>query len=87
MGATEWDGKERRTDDLSSVLYYRVELIEKKIEKFDDILSKAILELNTVKIETQAVAKSEGKLSGAIYGVGGSVLVTVLGLALGKVFG
>lgn len=87
MGATEWDGKERRTDDLSSVLYYRVELIEKKIEKFDDILSKAILELNTVKIETQNVAKSEGKLSGAIYGVGGSVIVTVLGLALGKIFG
>lgn len=87
MGTTEWDGKERRTDDLSSVLYYRVELIEKKIEKFDDILSKAILELNTVKIETQNVAKSEGKLSGVIYGVGGSVIVTVLGLALGKVFG
>lgn len=87
MGTTEWDGKDRRADDLSSVLYYRVELMEKKIDKFEDVLTKAILELNTVKIETQVVAKNEGKLSGTIYGIGGSVIITILGLALGKVFG
>lgn len=88
---TEWDGHtERRVDDgvrRESDLYkntpldnivWRFESNEKKIDKIDEKVDTLTIGFTTLKVEMLNLAKDEGKLSGAIYGIGGAVVTAVI---------
>lgn len=81
----EWDGVEERQktirgehDDPLGVLFHRVNTSEKMINDIDGKVETLTIGFATLKIEMQNLAKDEGKLSGAMYGVGGAIVTGVL---------
>lgn len=76
----EWDGKDRRhQEDPTSLVLYRLDKIEVKLDGMESTVSKLLLDHTTFKVETQATARAEGKVSGAIWGIVGSIVVGVIG--------
>lgn len=81
----EWDGQERRVPDVSSIVSYRLDQVEKKIDKLDTNVGDLIKDNISMKAELANVAKSEGKISGAIYGIGSSIVLAVITAVVGLV--
>lgn len=77
MGNGGWNGEDRREIPLD-LLLYKVENTEKKIEKIDEKVTELTIGFSTMKVEMANMAKSEGKLSGAIYGIGGAILTAII---------
>lgn len=76
-----WNGEERRENngETTALIIYRLDQAEKKVESLEgkfNTFNNGFIEL---KAELSHVAKNEGKTSGAISGVVGSLLV---GMAL-----
>lgn len=81
----EWDGQERRVPDVSSIVSYRLDQVEKKIDKLDTNVGELVKDNISMKSELSNVAKSEGKISGAIYGIGSSIILAVVTAVVGMV--
>ena len=81
----EWDGHDRRAQDTSAIVTYRLDLVEKKLDKLDGSVGEIIKDTITMKAELASIAKSEGKTSGAVYGVGSSIIMAVLTALVGMV--
>ena len=87
-GENTYDGKTERREggEVSALIIYRVGEVEKKVEKLDDKFHDLNINFTGLKSELGHVAKSEGKLSGAIYGVASAVIVAIIGIILQKTF-
>lgn len=72
-----WSGEERREIPLELIIH-KVESTEKKIEKIDEKVTELTIGFSIIKVEMANLAKSEGKISGAIYGIGGAILTTII---------
>lgn len=88
MTGEKWDGEERRNDfNTTSLILYRMGKVEEKVEELDRNVDKLTIDFNVLKTELANMAKSEGKVSGLIYGVGGSIVMTVIALLIQKAMG
>ena len=87
-GENTYDGKTDRREggEVSALIIYRVGEVEKKVEKLDEKFHELNIDFTGLKSELEHIAKNEGKLSGAIYGVASSVIVAVIGLILQNSF-
>ena len=88
MNGTQWDGNERRIDsNTTSLLLYRMEKAEKKLDEMDNNVDELKINYSILKTELTNMAKNEGKVSGLIYGAGGSIVMTVIALLIQKAMG
>lgn len=82
---TGFNGFDRRAphdDGTNKLVMYRLEKVEKDIEKFDTKLTTVVLDITTMKSELQHAAKSEARFSGTITGV----IMGVIGLFIQAVW-
>lgn len=74
-----WTGEDRREGgDMSSLVLYRLDQVEKKLSNLDDKVNTLTTGFVGMKAELGHVAKNEGKTSGAISGVITGVIIGVV---------
>jgi len=81
----EFNSQDRRApmdDGTNKLVMYRLDKVEKDVEKFDTKLSNLVIDVTTMKSELQHSAKTEARFSGTITGV----VMGIIGLVIQAVW-
>lgn len=83
----EWDGKDRRENSNNvELLIYKVSEAEKKIDKLQEQFSNLNITVIESKAELKAellyIAKNEGRVTGALWGIASAVIITIIGIII-----
>lgn len=87
----EWDGKDRRENSNNvELLIYKVSEAEKKIDKLQEQFSNLNITVIESKAELKAellyIAKNEGRVTGALWGIASAVIITIVGIIIKSSF-
>ena len=87
----EWDGKDRRENSNNvELLIYKVSEAEKKIDKLQEQFSNLNITVIESKAELKAellyIAKNEGRVTGALWGITSAVIITIIGIIIKSSF-
>ena len=87
----EWDGKDRRENYINvELLIYKVSEAEKKIDKLQEQFSNLNITVIESKAELKAellyIAKNEGRVTGALWGIASAVIITIIGTIIKSSF-
>ena len=87
----EWDGKDRRENSNNvELLIYKVSEAEKKIDKLQEQFSNLNITVIESKAELKAellyIAKNEGRVTGALWGIASAVIITIIGIIIKSSF-
>lgn len=87
----EWDGKDRRENSNNvELLIYKVSEAEKKIDKLQEQFSNLNITVIEAKAELKTellyIAKNEGRVTGALWGITSAVIITIIGIIIKSSF-
>jgi len=86
----EYVGMDRRssTDSGDSkLILYRLDQVEKDVQKFDAKLASMTIDVTTLKSELTHTAEKSAKFSGAISGIATGVIMSIIGVVIQQLIG
>ena len=86
----EFVGVDRRssTDNGDSkLILYRLDQVEKDVQKFDAKLATMTIDVTTLKSELTHTAEKSAKFSGVISGIATGVIMSIIGAIIQQLIG